>query len=311
MSFHETKTSFSETSSEISKPKNEYDPDRRIEVNQKTEQRQGRFSDLHISGFHPFRQLAQFFIKKLQSYDNISVQSVEKTADIKNTPSVVHLPNMSEISKERYDPDQRVSSDYKAETNVADKRYNPDEHIYTKELFKETYPVPNKESNDSNDVIKYDQNSIRELSENEKQNLKNETGWSDKIIDAIENIEQYEEIYKNANLKEAIIDGRECLIKDINWDYVDPKTGMTNSERVKKGLVPIDSKTGEKIELHHMGQKFDAPFAELTENSEHGDGNHKTLHPNCDESWRNIPGNINQYNEEKKQHWKVRLETEF
>ena len=57
-------------------------------------------------------------------------------------------------------------------------------------------------------------------------------------------MEQYE-IYKNAGLYEAEINGRKCLIKDIDMDYVDPKTGMTNRERLAhrpRSLSPIDKK---------------------------------------------------------------------
>ena len=36
-----------------------------------------------------------------------------------------------------------------------------------------------------------------------------------------------------------------------------------------------------------MGTNSDSPFAELLENSEHGDGNHKTLHPKDKDSFRN------------------------
>lgn len=144
------------------------------------------------------------------------------------------------------------------------------------------------------------------LSDEEKKEIKEETGWSEEIINHIENMEQYE-IYKKAGLHETEIDGRKCLIKDIDMDYVDPKTGMTNRELLEKGRSPIDSKTGEKIELHHMGQDYDSPFAELCENSEHGDGNHSVLHTKYEDSWRNNPELKNQYNNvDKPNHWKER-----
>ena len=114
-------------------------------------------------------------------------------------------------------------------------------------------------------------------------------------------------VYKNAGLHEAEIDGRKCLVKDIDLDYVDPKTGLTNRELMEKGRSPYDAATGEKIELHHMGQKHDGPFVELCENSEHGDGNHECLHPNKEGSFRNDPELKNQYNYERAQHWKARV----
>lgn len=145
------------------------------------------------------------------------------------------------------------------------------------------------------------------LSETDRAKLKEETGWSDEVVDRIETPEQAE-IYKNADLHQETIDGRECLVKEIDYDYVDEKTGMTNRELMAKGRSPIDAKTGEKIELHHMGQDYDSPFAELTENSEHGDGNHSTLHPKTEDSWRNDPELEKQYAKERKAHWKARSE---
>lgn len=145
------------------------------------------------------------------------------------------------------------------------------------------------------------------LSKEQKSRIKKETGWSDEIIDRIQNWEQYE-IYKNAGLHEENVNGRPCLLKDIDMDYIDEKTGMSNRELMEKGRSPIDAKTGEKIELHHIGQEFDSPFAELCENSEHGDGNHRTLHTKNEDSWRNDQDQYNQYQREKKEHWKTRAQ---
>ncbi len=144
-----------------------------------------------------------------------------------------------------------------------------------------------------------------ELSDTDRAELKEETGWSDEVVDSIDTFEQAE-IYKNADLHEDNINGRECLVKEIDYDYVDEKTGMTNRERMAKGRSPYDAKTGEKIELHHMGQEYDAPFAELTENSEHGDGNHSILHPRTEDSWRNDKTLEAQYSKEKREHWKTK-----
>ena len=144
------------------------------------------------------------------------------------------------------------------------------------------------------------------LTETEEAKIIDETGWSTEIVDCIESIEQYE-IYKNAELHEAVIGGRKCLIKNIDMDYVDPKTGMTNRELMEKGRSPIDAKTGEKIELHHMGQDFNSPFAELCENSEHGDGKDGMLHDKKVESWRNDKNKLNQYNNiQRPNHWIAR-----
>lgn len=152
------------------------------------------------------------------------------------------------------------------------------------------------------------------LSEAEREQIKAETGWSDSVIDYIDNMDQYE-IYKKANLKEVLINDRPCLVKaDFDPDYVSPKTiddehpnGVSNRELMAEGKSPYDYKTGEKLELHHMGQDYDSPFAELCENSEHGDGNHKILHDDSKPSWRRDPDLKQKYNnEDKPDHWKNR-----
>ncbi len=151
------------------------------------------------------------------------------------------------------------------------------------------------------------------LTEAENALIIKETGWSGEIVEHIESLDQYE-IYKNAELHEVEINGRKCLVKDINMDYIDEKTisekypnGRTNCELMDIGRTPYDSTTGERIELHHIGQDFDSPFAELCENSEHGDGNDGILHDKKIESWRQDPEKKNQYNSiERPSHWRER-----
>lgn len=66
----------------------------------------------------------------------------------------------------------------------------------------------------------------QKLSPEEKLNIKKDTGWSDKIIDSIGSMKEYD-IYKNANLKKAEINGEKHLVRnDINWNKKD--AGSTN-----------------------------------------------------------------------------------
>lgn len=176
-----------------------------------------------------------------------------------------------------------------------------------------TYVINGKEvkTDDNGNVVEHGTEKLTlGLTDEQKIEVKEKTDWSDEIIDAIGSIEEAE-IYMNAELREVEVNGRKCLVREIDWDYVDEKTGMTNRERVANKLVPIDSKTGEKIELHHIGQSFDAPFAELTANSEHGDGNDKILHDKSVNSWRRDIEKDKLYNNvQKPQHWKARAEME-
>ena len=148
-----------------------------------------------------------------------------------------------------------------------------------------------------------------ELTSEQRGQIESETHWSSEIVDNIRSVDEYEKVYKPADLHEEKVDGRTCLVKNIDMDYVSPKTGLTNREAMAKGMSPCDAKTGERLELHHMGQNYDAPLAELCENSEHGDGNDKILHDKNVESWRNDPQLKNQYqNVDRPNHWKERAE---
>jgi len=144
------------------------------------------------------------------------------------------------------------------------------------------------------------------LTDEQKQRIKEETGWSDEIIDAIGSWEEYT-IYKNANLVEAEIGGKKCLIRnDIDWNQVDEK-GKTNSQRVKEGKAPLD-RNGEQIQLHHIGQRADSPLAELTFDEHRRDGNDTILHDKTKETEVHGPGKENAWKVERESYWKARFE---
>lgn len=120
------------------------------------------------------------------------------------------------------------------------------------------------------------------LTDEEKIKIKEETGWSDEIVDAIGSMKEYE-IYRDASLQEAEIGGKKCLIRsDIDWTQKDAM-GRTNKERAEQGLSPIN-KDGKVIELHHIGQHADSPLAELTPEEHRGKGNDTILHDKTKES---------------------------
>lgn len=144
-----------------------------------------------------------------------------------------------------------------------------------------------------------------QLSDDEKKRIKEETGWSDEIINAIGSIEEYE-IYKNAGLVEAEIGGKPALIRsDIDWGQIDEK-GRTNAERAKQGLAPLD-KNGDSIQLHHIGQHADSPLAELTFDEHRCGGNDTILHDKSIETETHGEGNT--WNSERENYWKNREES--
>ena len=129
------------------------------------------------------------------------------------------------------------------------------------------------ETNGAAVLSKTTETKTEELTEKEKAKIKEETGWSDGTIESIKNMKQYE-ILKNAGLIEVKINRRKCLIKEnIDIDYTD-EDGVSNRNRITRGLAPLDSKTGKPLELHHLGQKADSPLAELTE-EEHRTGEYE------------------------------------
>ena len=175
-------------------------------------------------------------------------------------------------------------------------KINPNENLNpNSEILSQVKENYSKEANESPEIRK-------ELSDEEKQRIKEETGWSDEIIDAISSMEEYE-IYKKADLEEKEINGKKCLVrKDIDLEQKD-SMGRTNSERMEKGLPPLD-KNGRPIELHHIGQKPNSPLAELT-TSEHRDkGNDIVLHDKKKES----EIDRDKFAEERSEHWKNRIE---
>jgi len=97
-----------------------------------------------------------------------------------------------------------------------------------------------------------------------------------KLIKEFKSMEQYE-IIKDSGMYGGVVDGAPALIRDIDLKFADEK-GVTNLERMKKGLAALDPKTGIEYELHHMGQTQDATMAILTQAEHRGVGNHAVWH---------------------------------
>lgn len=168
-----------------------------------------------------------------------------------------------------------------------------------------------KESNESNHegTSAAETKHNKDLTDEEKAIIKEEIEWSGEIIENLQNSEQYE-ILRKAGLKEAEINGRKCLIKeniDLNCKDAD---GISNCDRIVRGLAPLDSGTGKPIELHHLGQKADSPLVELTVEehrtgvSENWTKNQSIWHDNAKET--EIHGEGNNWDKERQEYWKTR-----
>lgn len=169
-----------------------------------------------------------------------------------------------------------------------------------KDFWKDVFSEPIEDASDAeNDEP---ENSQEGLTQEEKDIIKKETGWSDEIVDAIRTMEEYR-IYKDAGLVEGEITGKKCLLRtDIDWDQKD-QFGVTNRERVAEGYAPLD-KTGKPIQLHHIGQHADSPLAELTFNEHRTGGNDTILHDKTKET--EVHGEGNNWYNERKDYWSNR-----
>ena len=107
--------------------------------------------------------------------------------------------------------------------------------------------------------------------------IQRETKYPLDVIMQFISMEEYE-IYKNAGLYPAMVNGRTTLVRKIDLDYVDD-FGRTNLQRMKQGLAAIDPASGRSYELHHIGQETDSTLAILTKAEHVQGGNKSILHP--------------------------------
>lgn len=153
------------------------------------------------------------------------------------------------------------------------------------------------------------------LSDEIKQNIMQETGWSNKVIEHFRSKEEMQ-VYLDANLTE--INGN-LERTDIDWnakipqakidrmraiysdDVADKWADKTNMDLIKEGKAPYGS-DGEQINLHHIGQKSDSPLAELTY-TEHKQ-NDGILHNKSKVSEIERPI----FQSERKHYWQTRYE---
>ncbi len=188
------------------------------------------------------------------------------------------LPGLAEISESRTEEPEK-SPEAAAET--------------------ERKTVPEKEGAEAEE---------RGLSDREKQELKERTGWPDEIIDKIGSMKEAE-IYEKAGVEAKLVGDKWCLVrKDIDWNQKDA-FGRTNQERVNmkppEGPLSPINKNGETVEVHHIGQKQDSPYAELTMQEHRGKGNDTVLHVKDKES----EIDRKDFNAEKREYWKERADS--
>lgn len=210
-----------------------------------------------------------------------------------------------------YDIDTSESSDtIDVDEELTETENSEEQSIGDTELTdnEELIGSPEKSNDKSESDMDISESENSDVSPEVRAEINEKSEYSSEVNDHMHSVEELE-VYQKAGLKEESIDGRTCLVRDdIDYDYVDEKTGMTNRELMEKGRAPYDAKSGERIELHHIGQDYDSPLAELTSDSEHGDGNHSVLHTKESDSWRQDSEKNNHYNGvQRPNHWKSRV----
>ncbi|MFR2119840.1 HNH/ENDO VII family nuclease [Streptococcus salivarius] len=165
--------------------------------------------------------------------------------------------------------------------------FNPDLKLSTSE-------VDNYSRIEGNQITK------TELTDDDRLKIMDETGWSKDLISSFRWKEEVE-VYKEQNLSEKQVDGRQVLQRDDIDPNIKDEQGRTNKERMENGKAPIVD--GKPVELHHIGQRQDSPFAELT-SSVHKE-NYRNLH--------DVPPQPSQidrksFAKEKADYWKKRAE---
>ena len=174
----------------------------------------------------------------------------------------------------------------------------------------------------SNDVFVSPEDLDRPLVENEslspeqKADIKEQTEWSDKIVDNIKS-EKEASVYMEADLRE---NNGNLERNDIDWnakipqdkidrmrslygdEVADKWAGKNNMDLIKEGKAPYGP-DGERINLHHIGQKADSPLAELTY-TEHKQ-NDGILHDKSKASEIERPV----FQSERKHYWQTRYES--
>ena len=146
--------------------------------------------------------------------------------------------------------------------------------------------------------------------------VRSQSGWSDVILKNINSIDEAK-IYLKAGLKEAMVGGRHALIRsDIDWsafncrkEWLKAKLSdwdrwkdYNNADLIGEGYPPRDS-NGDPYELHHIGQRQDSPFAELSWSEHMGDGNNTILHRMGEYSVIDR----GQFDDEKSRYWQDRF----
>ena len=157
------------------------------------------------------------------------------------------------------------------------------------------------EKDDLNDIEQVSD----EVPEEVRAEINEKSSYSPEVNSYINSVEELE-IYQNDCLKEIEVNGKICLIRsDIDMNQQVDDFGLTNADLIKEGYAPFDT-NGRKIELHHIGQKDDAPLAELKFEEHRSSKTYSILHDSNKES----EINRGHFDVEREAHWLSRAQAD-
>ncbi len=160
-----------------------------------------------------------------------------------------------------------------------------------------------------NKFIRDDELKKTGITAKEQESLHVETTYSDTILSYVRT-EKEAKLYLEYGLVEGIVGGRPCLMQPyIEWERPIPYVWRgeikyaVNIERMQKGNAPVLANGG-MVELHHIGQNPDSPFAELSASQHRGQKTNKILHTSIYERSRIERNKFAM--QEKKPYWRAR-----
>ena len=112
------------------------------------------------------------------------------------------------------------------------------------------------------------------LTMNQAATIQQQSKYPLDVIKQFSSPEQYE-ICRQAGLTPQMVNGNTALVRPIDLNYLDEATGLTNLQRMQKGLAALDP-TGQAYQLHHIGQQADSTLAILTQ-AEHMQGGNNAI----------------------------------
>lgn len=110
------------------------------------------------------------------------------------------------------------------------------------------------------------------LSMNEVALIQRESQYPLDVIKQFKSTKEYK-IYRKANLRTQMVDGKLALVQDIDLQYKSTLNNgkeVTNLQRMKLGYAPLDPATNNPYQLHHINQDPNGTLAILKEAEHQG-----------------------------------------